>query len=203
VPVSGTPTGSNVTSQPQQPSEQEIRQRLGAGEFREAFERIVDLYSTKVFHLAYSMLRNETQAEDMAQEILLKVWKGLHGYNAEASLSTWIYTIARNACFTELKRRSAHPTVSLDEPEFESTFERLESVQTRDPESGMEMDVNLLLNRLPEKYRQVITLFYLEERSYEEVSALLGIPLGTVKTLLYRGKRELQKIGSRLVPAHA
>ena len=63
--------------------------------------------------------------------------------------------------------------------------------------SGTEMDLAVLLDALPEKYRQVITLFYLEEKSYEEVAARLGIPLGTVKTFLYRAKKELLKIGAR------
>jgi RNA polymerase sigma-70 factor (ECF subfamily) len=59
------------------------------------------------------------------------------------------------------------------------------------------LDIEAMLNRLPEKYRQVITLFYLEQRSYEEVGALLGIPLGTVKTFLYRAKKELLKMSRR------
>jgi RNA polymerase sigma-70 factor (ECF subfamily) len=183
--------------QTQQPTEDLIRQRLAAGDLREAFERLLELYSQKVFHLALSMLRNETQAEDMAQDIFLRVWKGLPSYHGGASISTWIYTIARNACLTELKKRAARPTISLNEPAFETALDAVPAMATTDRETGVEMDVNHLLQQLPEKYRQVISLFYLEQKSYEEVSALLGLPLGTVKTFLYRAKKELLKLGSR------
>jgi RNA polymerase sigma-70 factor (ECF subfamily) len=186
-----------VTDQPQQPIDTEIRQGIAAGEYRGAFERLLELYSTKVFHLAYSMLRNETQAEDMTQEIFLRIWKGLPGYHGGAALSTWIYAIARNTCLTELKKRSARPTVSLYEPEFENALDHLPAMQTSDPESGVAMDLNHLLEQLPEKYRQVITLFYLQEKSYEEVSTCLGLPIGTVKTFLFRARKQLLKISQR------
>ena len=149
------------------------------------------------------MIGNETQAEDLAQEVLLRIWKGLPGYHGGASLSTWIYTIARNTCLTELKRRAQHPTVSMDEPGFAAAIDSVPALQSRDPESGLELDVRQMLSQLPEKYRQVITLFYLEQKSYEMVAALLGVPLGTVKTFLYRAKKELLKIYSRRAPAPA
>ena len=183
--------------------DEDIRQRLAAGQYHEAFERLVERYSAKVFHLAYSMIGNETQAEDMTQEVLLRIWKGLPGYHGGASLSTWIYTITRNTCLTELKRRTRHPTVSLDELDFAGAMDRVPALQTSDPETGLETDVRQMLSQLPEKYGQVITLFYLEQKSYEGVAALLGVPLGTVKTFLYRAKKELLKINSRRAPAPA
>ena len=159
---------------PQQSVDEDIHQRLAAGQYHEAFERLVERYSVKVFHLAYSMIGNETQAEDLAQEVLLRIWKGLSGYHGGASLSTWIYTIARNTCLTELKRRALHPTVSMDEPGFAAAIDSVPALQSSDPESGLEMDMRQMLSQLPEKYRQVITLFYLEQKSYEMVASLLG-----------------------------
>jgi RNA polymerase sigma-70 factor, ECF subfamily len=190
-----------VTNQPQQAADADIRQQLEAGRFHEAFEGLVARYSTKIFHLAYSMLRNETQAEDLAQDVLVRIWKGLPGYHGGAALSTWIYTIARNTCLTELARRAKRPTVSLQEPELETAFEALPALQVTDPEPGAEMDVNQMLDQLPEKYRRVIALFYLEQKSYEEVGAMLGLPLGTVKTFLFRAKKQLLQMRSRPVPA--
>lgn len=178
----------------QRPAEEIIRQRLARGEYRPAFEWVVELYSQKTFHLALGMLRNEAQAEDMAQDILIKIWKALPGYHGGASLSTWIYTIARNTCLTELKKRAARPTVSLSEPGYEENLDAVPALQCNDRDSGVAMDVNQLLAQLPDRYRQVIALFYLEQKSYEEVGALLGLPLGTVKTNLYRGKKELLKL---------
>jgi DNA-directed RNA polymerase specialized sigma24 family protein len=71
------------------------------------------------------------------------------------------------------------------------------SLQFADPEPGTEMDVEFLLASLPENYRRVITLFYLEQKSYEEAAQMLGIPLGTVKTLLFRAKKGMLRINSR------
>jgi RNA polymerase sigma-70 factor (ECF subfamily) len=91
----------------------------------------------------------------------------------------------------------------MDEPGFAAALDRVPALQTSDPESGLELDVRRMVSQLPEKYRQVITLFYLEQKSYEMVAALLGVPLGTVKTFLYRAKKELLKIHSRRAPAPA
>jgi len=179
------------------PMEDDIRQRLDAERYREAFELLMDRFQNKVFRLAFSMVRNETMAEDLAQEVFMKIWKALPGYQGDASLSTWIYAIARNTCLTEIKKRSARPTVSFDEPEFEDALEKLPAGQTSDRGAGAEMDIQVMLARLPDKYRQVITLFYLEQKSYEEVSTMLGIPMGTVKTFLFRAKKELLKYNRR------
>ena len=178
----------------------DIRQHFDARQFHAAFELVLARFKDKVFRLAFSMLRNETQAEDMTQEIFLKIWKGFPGYHGEASLSTWIYTISRNTCLTEIKRRSARPTVSIHDPDLEESLERSPAMQITDRDSGVEMDAHQMLNQLPEKYRQVITLFYLEQKSYEEVGAMLGLPMGTVKTFIYRAKKELLKIGARRLP---
>jgi len=177
--------------------EDDIRQRLDAREYREAFELLLERFKDKVFRLAFSMLHNETQAEDAAQDIFVKIWKGLPGYHGGASLSTWIYAIARNTCLTELKKRATHPTISLHDPELEEVSDAIPALQSTDAEAGMEMDVATLLAELPEKYRQVITLFYLEQKAYEEVAAMLGIPLGSVKTLLFRAKKALLRISAR------
>jgi len=175
----------------------DIRQRLDAQLYAEAFEMLVERYKDKVFRLAFSIMHNETQAEDIAQDVFVKIWKALARYNGDASLSTWIYTITRNTCFTELKKRSTRPTVSLHEPEMEAAADSIPSLQSRDSDAGVEMDAEALLAKLPEKYRRVITLFYLDQKSYEETAAMLGIPLGTVKTLLFRAKKELLAISNR------
>lgn len=177
--------------------EDDIRQLLAAQQWHEAFELLLERFKDKVFRLAFSMLRDETQAEDAAQEIFLRIWKGLPGYHGAASLSTWIYTISRNTCLTELKKRAAHPTVSLSDPALEESLDALPAMQTSDRQRGAEMDAQVMLAQLPEKYRRVITLFYLEQKAYEQVAAMLGIPLGTVKTLLFRAKKELLKIAAR------
>ncbi len=188
---------------PLQSSDDDVRQRLEAGLYHDAFERLLVMYRQKVFHLAYSMIRNETQAEDVTQDIFLRIWRGLPGYNGAASLSTWIYTISRNTCLTELKKRAARPTVSLHDPELETRLDSLPALQSADREKGVQMDVDLLLAQLPDKYRRVITLFYLENKSYEECSALLGLPMGTVKTFLFRARKELLRRNRQATPLPA
>ena len=79
---------SFVTIEPPQPQDQDIRQQLAAGDYRNAFEQLVERYKEKVFRLCFSMARNETQAEDLTQDIFLRVWKALPGYHGAASPST-------------------------------------------------------------------------------------------------------------------
>jgi RNA polymerase sigma-70 factor (ECF subfamily) len=179
----------------------DIRRQLEARQCSAAFELLLDRFKQKVFRLAFSILRNETQAEDATQEVFVKIWKALPAYHGGASLSTWIYAIARNTCLTELKRRGRHPVVSLQEPDMEAAADFIPSLQSADPEPGSEMDVEILLAQLPEKYRQVIALFYLEQKAYEEVAIMLDLPLGTVKTLLFRARKELLRINARQAPA--
>jgi RNA polymerase sigma-70 factor (ECF subfamily) len=170
--------------------DEDIRQHLDAGRRREAFELLVDRYQNKVLHLALSLMRDRGAAEDMAQEVFLKIWKGLAGYSGAASLSTWIYAVGRNTCLTELNRRTLRPRVLTGESAIDRIADPL--VAGGGTEDGL--DAKVLLDRLPERYRQAVTLYYLEERSYQEVAAMLGIPMGTVKTFLHRAKKRLVEL---------
>ena len=186
-PVSGRIVSESNSSLP----DQDIVRLLEARRYHEAFTPLVAAFKDRVFRLAVSLLHHEAHAEDVAQEVFVKIWKGLPAYHGGASLSTWIYAITRNTCLTELKRRDRHPTVSLQSPEMEAAAAGLPALQCADPEPGAAMDVAVLLASLSEKHRQVLTLFYLEQKAYEEVALMLGLPLGTVKTLLFRAKKEL------------
>ena len=93
----------------------DVHARLHAKQYREALSLLLPRYRDKVFRLCFSMLRDRALAEDVTQEIFLKVWRALPGYGAQASLSTWIYAISRNTCLSELRRRK--PTVSIDQDE--------------------------------------------------------------------------------------
>jgi RNA polymerase sigma-70 factor (ECF subfamily) len=167
--------------------DEEIRARLEQQQWTEAFDLVVRQFQTKVFHLACSMLGNPEQAEDTAQEVFIRIWRALPRYRGSASVSTWIYSIARNACLTALKSSGSHRTVSLEDPGT-----RAEAEGKADPlERRHSPDLRRLVEELPEKQRQVVTLFYMEEKSYEEVSRLLGMPAGTVKTHLHRARKEL------------
>lgn len=152
-------------------------------------ERIVTRYGDSVLRVCYAVAGNVALAEEAAQEAFLRVWKGLPGFRRESSVSTWIYTIARNTALRYAKANSSPHTVPLDltKPDVE------DETQLRAPDrSGL--DVPYLISRLPEQYRPVVILFYLEEKSYEEVARLLAMPIGTVKTYLHRARRQLAEI---------
>jgi len=173
--------------------ESDIRRLLADGRYREAFELLVQRFQMKVFHLALSMTRNEATAQDLAQDVFLRVWKALPAYDGRASLATWIYTISRNACLNELQRAARKSVVSLDAPESARTVESLADDHAGVPTAGAAQDIEAMLVRLPEKQQRVLRLFYLEQKTYEETAALLGLPMGTVKTLIFRARQALAR----------
>src|SRR5580704_13725937 len=148
------------------------------------FERVLAEYRDKVFRLACSLLGDEASAEDAAQEIFLKVWKALPDFRGESSMSTWIYAIARNTCLTRRRIAAERRTFSLEET-------NAAEIPSHDPPAAADSDLRAAIDRLPAKYKQVVVLFYLEDRSYQQVALALGVPMGTVKTYLHRGKKEL------------
>jgi len=169
--------------------EQEIQNCLDRGDPRTALDRIVALYQDKVYRLSLAILGDAALAEDAAQEAFLRIWKGLPSFRAQSSLSTWIYSIARNTALTALQSASSHAAFSLEEPAIRIAAEDHSHAVPAPARAGL--DIAALVARLPARYGQVVRLYYLEEQSYEEVARMLGIPLGTVKTLLHRARKEL------------
>ncbi len=176
---------------PPQEADADVRLRLQAGDYRAALETLLVRYRDRVFRLAISMLRDRSDAEDVTQEIFLRLWRALPGYSGRASLSTWIYAISRNACLSRIRRHRQQ--VSLDDPAVcaDSAIAELESLASDD--SGKQ-SVLRLLDALPQRYREVVTLFYMEDKSCEQTASALGIPVGTVKAVLHRARRRLIKL---------
>jgi RNA polymerase sigma-70 factor, ECF subfamily len=150
------------------------------------FERIAAAYQDRIFRLALSMLGDRAAAEEAAQDALVRVWKGLPGFRGQSSLSTWIFAITRNACRSALSRREPRGA-SLEDPAARRAVERRAGA----PPAPGSLDAVELLDRLPAKYRQVVALFYMQEKSYDEVAHMLGLPVGTVKTYLFRARKSL------------
>jgi len=134
------------------------------------------------------MLRNRTEAEDIAQDIFLRVWRALPGYSGRAALSTWIYAISRNACLSQIRKH--RPQVSLDDPDAQHNPVIAELATPSSDDSAM-ASVTRMLEHLPQRYREVVTLFYMEDQSCEQTAAALGLPVGTVKALLHRARRRM------------
>lgn len=170
----------------------EVIELVGANRRDAALAGILQAYRRKVFGLAYSFVRNRESAEDVAQEVFIRVWRALPSFDGRASLSTWIYTIARNASLSALRdRRHEEP---LAEAEATTALEtQLQAQVDTDPvESSAERAALLrLVDQLPDRQRQVVLLYYMQEQSLEEVATMLAMPMGTVKTLLHRARQRL------------
>ena len=160
---------------------------LRAGERARAFEALLPRYEGKVYRLCCALLRDRAQAEDAAQESLLRVWKALGSYDGRAALSSWIYAITRNRCLTALERRRALD--SLSDAEIEDQVAAL-AVAPDEPDGRSDL-LRELVELLPERQRRVLLLHYYEERSTVEVALMLGCPEGTVKTHLFRARAQL------------
>jgi RNA polymerase sigma-70 factor, ECF subfamily len=126
------------------------------------------------------MLGDRAQAEDAAQERFLRIWKSLDRYRGDSALGTWIFSITRNVSLTAISKRAARRLAPVDEADR----------ATPDP-PDRQHDMVRLVGELPENYRQVVMLFYMEEKSYEEVARLLDLPIGTVNTHLNRARKQL------------
>ena len=169
---------------------------LGRGDHRAVLEGLMLRYRQKVMHLAISILRDAALAEDMSQTVFVKAWQALPKFDGRASLSTWLYTITRNTCLTALEReRRLVPledfAEAADDDGDPMVFGRGQAGAETAGQASAEYDVAKLLDQLPEPYRRVVVLFYLEDRSCEEVGELLSMPTGTVKALLHRGRKKL------------
>ena len=161
----------------------------------EAIGLLLPLFRRKVFGLAYSFLRDREAAEDVTQEVFIKIWRALPGFDARASVSTWIYTIARNASLSALRAR--RPQSSLSDPEVMAAVEAVNPVPSADA-CVDRAAIRRLVDQLPTKQRQVVMLFYMEAQSHEEVATMLAMPVGTVKTLLHRARLRLSAAAGKM-----
>jgi len=153
----------------------------------EEFERIVREYQDRIFRLACAMLGDRAAAEEAAQEALIRIWKGLPRFRGDSSLSTWIYAITRNACRTA-RERAGPRMESLEE---QAGLYEAEKHSAGGWQTAPVPDVAALLDSLPARYREVVALFYMQEKSYDEVASMLGLPVGTVKTYLFRARKTM------------
>ncbi len=167
------------------PADDAITSLVQAGRTGEAFERLVPAYRRRVYGLAYSILGDRAAAEDLAQEVFVKLWQALPKYDGRAQLSTWIYAITRNASVSALRARRR--TASLSDPTVQLEAEGVAG----EPESAQDAALWRQVDALPEKQRQAVILYYQDERSVDEVAAMMGIPVNTVKTHLHRARASL------------
>jgi RNA polymerase sigma-70 factor (ECF subfamily) len=156
-----------------------------------AFEQLVLRHQRYVFNLAYRVLGDYAEAEDMTQEAFVRVWRGLSGFRGQAQFTTWLYRIVHNLCLNRLPglRRELLQTEPLEEVLADPGPSPTDLFDTRERLAFLHAQ----LDRLPEKYRLVLTLRYLQHLSYAEVAAALDMPMGTVKTHIHRARRLLRE----------
>ena len=168
---------------------------------REAFAVLVEKYKQPVMNLVYRTLRDEAEAEDLAQNVFLQVYKSAKRYESRAKFSTWLFTIARNLCLNEIRRRSRHPADSLEESHAEHEDQPRQQYEDKGsiapPErllhGELAQKIEEALARLPENQRTAILLCRQEELSYEEIAKILGCSLSATKSVIHRGRETLKE----------
>jgi len=161
----------------------------------DAFRDIVRRYQRPLFRFMYDFTNHREDAEELTQEVLLKLYRHIHRYDPKKSFSAWLFTIAQHTAYDRLRERQRkkesfdidradHPLPVPDvRPAIQDAGERI----------GKYIDVAQALHALPLHYRDVVHLYYWKERNYREISEALGIPLNTVKTRLKRAKIRLRQ----------
>lgn len=173
-----------------QEAERALIERCRAGDER-AFAELVDAYKDLVYGMVWRLARDRSQVDDLAQEVFLKVHRGLPYFRGEARLSTWIYRIVMNVCSQANTRRPRE--VSLDDERGGRPIE-LRRNDTAFGEMELRDRLEKAIAKLPEHYRVLIAAHHLRGVQYEALAETLGIPLGTVKTHLHRAKRQLREL---------
>jgi RNA polymerase sigma-70 factor (ECF subfamily) len=164
--------------------------RRGQAGDNDAFARLVERNQTGVYNLALRMTRDPEEAVDLTQETFLRAWRSLSGFRAEAKFSTWLYRIAYNVC---LSRRIVHRGTLADPGAAELVpmpdGEEPPAVILRQERRER---VVAAMHKLAPAYRLVLDLYYWRDCTYEEIASILELPMGTVKTHLYRAKAALR-----------
>jgi RNA polymerase sigma-70 factor (ECF subfamily) len=175
-----------------------------------AFEEIVRLHQHKVYNLVFRMLGNREEAEDVAQEVFVTVFKAIDTFRGDSKFSTWLYRIAANQCKNRMKylgRRSYKSTGELDEAaerEMQVAQPSVMKPHVDGPDAvleGLQLErmVQEGIAALDEEHRELIVLRDVEDLSYEEISAVTGLPDGTVKSRLHRARMALKEHMAKLM----
>ena len=179
-------------------SEADLVQRCLDGDAA-AWDTLARGYWKRVFNIAYKFVAQVDEAEDLTQEIFVKLFRALPTYDRRASFETWLTRVSRNLCIDHYRRRRLH-LVSLDAPLDQEPGERSRDLPDPAPlpdeltsrrESASRMET--LVQGLPPRYRIVILLRYKEDLAYEEIAEVLRLPLGTVKARLHRAHHLLKR----------
>jgi RNA polymerase sigma-70 factor (ECF subfamily) len=175
-------------------ADHDIIVRILAGDTHH-FSVLVDRYKDRAFALACRLLGNREEAEEILQDAFVKAYRSLADFRGESRFGTWFYRIVYNACMTRVSRRHGG-AASLDDPEttggeWTIASDDRDALETIEREERCEI-LDAELQKLPEKFRAVLVLFYVQGQKYEEIASILNLPLSTVKTHLFRARALLR-----------
>ena len=174
-----------------------LLKRFLAGD-QEAFNALMRAHEDRVFAIALRMMRNRDAALDATQETFLTLYRKADRFHHQSAFSTWLYRVTINTCYDQLrkqKRRRADPLPETNDPPDAHSADELLGAELRP-------DLAQALQTLPEDFRTAVVLSDFEGHSLETVAEILEVPVGTVKSRLFRGRRLLaQKLGNLSVPS--
>ena len=177
-------------------TDEELIARFQDGD-EQAFVELVNRYRNRLMTFVYRFVNDIEKAEDIVQDTLMKLYTHRHYYRNIAKFSTWIYTIAGNFAKTELRRKKRHKVTNLSQMGFDDREYQLPSVEPETGETAQghfaEKKIQMAIQELPLHFRTVVILRDIQELSYEEISKIVDVPLGTVKSRINRARLQLQQ----------
>ncbi|MBN8571774.1 MAG: sigma-70 family RNA polymerase sigma factor [Ignavibacteria bacterium] len=165
----------------------------------EAFNEIVLRYKDKLINFLFRYTGSREEAEDLAQDTFLKLYKSKHLYKEIAKFSTWFYTIAINIAKTNLRKKKNYSSISISDfdPDGEKDFDLKADVLSPEEtaQAGIENEfIQQAINSLDDKFKEVIILRDIQDMDYEEIAEIMKLPLGTVKSRINRGREKLKEL---------
>ena len=162
---------------------------------KKAFESIVEQHQRLVSHIVFRMIQNAADQEDICQDVFLKVYQNLRGFQFESKLSTWIARIAYNTCLSYLEKKRVPLFDDLSSEE--KTIETVSDCSYRPDQLVEGKETSFVLRseieKMPVHYRTILTLYHLDQMSYSEIGETMELPEGTVKSHLFRARRLLKE----------
>jgi RNA polymerase sigma-70 factor (ECF subfamily) len=171
-------------------TDDEIIDRILSGD-RQAFSLLVSAYEPKARALARRLMRDEDEARDLVQDAFVKAYSGLAGFRRNSSFATWFYRIVYTTCLNALQRSRRLPTIVTYDEETSTTWIEPAIFDGIDA-ATLEEILRDEMERMPPLYAAVMELFYAKDCSYDQIAKITGMPLGTVKTRLNRGRSLLR-----------
>ncbi len=173
-----------------------LMERVGAGDHA-AFRQLIERHQNAVTGTVVKMLGNSNDAEDISQQVFLRIWRNARRYRPDAKFTTYLFTITRNLVFNETRRRSRKREVSADERE-ENSHHQIEDRPDRRPDAELLQAelaeaVDAAIASLPETQRMAVVLRRYEQLSYEEIAEVLQLSVSAVKSLLFRARSSLRE----------